>query len=116
MQYALRNIMCCFDAIAAMTEFIRTEIDKKAQSQAGFIALQEAFNTLDHDHLFKKLVDYSFRENFFEILRDYLSDRRQYISHNGVCTETLMIVSDVPQGSSCVHFCFFCVIMTFICV
>ena len=36
---------------------------------------------------------------FFEILRDYLSDCRQYISHNDVCTEKPKIVSGVPQGS-----------------
>ena len=32
-------------------------------------------------------------------MRDYLSHRRQYIRHNGFCTEKLKIVSGVPQGS-----------------
>ena len=76
--------MSCVDAIAAITEFIRTEIDKKAQGQAFFIDLQKAFDTLDHDFILKKLLDYGFRGKIFEILKDYLSDRRQYISHKGV--------------------------------
>ena len=40
MQYGFRNNMSCVDAIAAITEFVRTEIDKKAQGQACFIDLQ----------------------------------------------------------------------------
>ena len=99
MQYGFRNNMFCVDAIAAKTEFIRTEIDEKAQSQASFIDLQKAFDTLDHDILLKNLLDYGFRGKVFEILKDYLSDRRQYNSHNSVCTEKLKIVSGVLQGS-----------------
>ena len=99
MQYGFRNNMSCVDAIATITEFVRTEIDKKAQGQACFIDLQKAFDTLDHHILLKKLENYGFRGKSFEILRDYLSDRWQYISHNGVCTEKLKSVSGVPQGS-----------------
>ena len=116
MQYGFRNNMSCVDAIAAITKFVRTEIDKKAQGQACFIDLQKAFDTLDHHLLLKKLENYGFRGKIFEILRDYLSDRTQYISHNRVCTEKLNIVSGVPRVPSWVHFCFFCTLMTFICV
>ena len=97
-QYGFRKNTSCVDAIAAITEFIRTEIDRKAQGQACCIDLQKAFDTLDHDILLK-LFDYGFKGKKIEILRDYLSDRRQYISHNGVCTEKLKIVCGVPQGS-----------------
>ena len=76
MQYGFRNNMSCVDAMAAITEFIRTEIDKKAQGQACFIDLQKAFDTLDHDILLK-LLDYGFRGKIFEILKDFLSDRAQ---------------------------------------
>ena len=116
MQYEFGNNMSCVDAIGAITEFIRSEIDKKTQGQACFIDLQEAFDTLENDILWKKLLDYCFSGNSFETLREYISDRRQYISHNSVCTERLEIVSGVPKAPSWVHFCFFCTLMTFICV
>ena len=99
MQSGFRNNKSCVDGIAAITEFIRTEMDKKAHGQVCFIDLQNAFDTLDLDILLKKLSDYGFRGNIFEILKDYLSDRRPYISHNGVCTEKLKIVSVVLRGS-----------------
>ena len=90
--------MSSVDAIAAITEFIRTGIDKKAQGQA-LIDLQKAFDTLDHDILLKKFLLYILLRKIFELWKEYFSDRRQYISHNGVCTEMLKIVSGVPQGS-----------------
>ena len=83
--------MSCVDAIAAITEFIRTAIDKKAQGQACYIDLQKAF-------IGEVGKLWPLRKHFV-VLRDYLSDRRQYISHNGVCTEKFKTVSGVPQGS-----------------
>ena len=53
--------MSCVDAMAAITELVRIKIDTKAQGQACFIDLQKFFDTLDHDNLLKKLVDYGFR-------------------------------------------------------
>ena len=106
MQFGFSNNMSCVDAIAAKTEFVRTEIDKKAQGQACLIDLKKAIDTLDHHILLKKLEDYGFRGKIFEILRDCLSHRRQYISHNGVFTEKLKIVSGVPQGSVLGQFLF----------
>ena len=57
--------MSCVIALAAITEFIRTEKDEKAQVQAWFNDLQKAFFTFDHDILLKKLLDYGFRGKFF---------------------------------------------------
>ena len=69
MNYGFGNNMSCVDALAALTEFVRTEIDKKAQGQACFIDLQKAFDTLDNHLLLKKLEDYGFRGKIFEKLR-----------------------------------------------
>ena len=96
---SIQKNMSCVDASAAKTEFIRTEIDKKAQGHACFIDLEKSFDTLAHDISLKKLLDYGFRGKSFDILKDYFSDRKQYISHYGVCTKKLKILSGVPQGS-----------------
>ena len=60
MENGFRNNISCVDSITAITEFIRTEIYKKAQGQACFIDLLKVFDTLDHDILLKKLLDYGF--------------------------------------------------------
>ena len=43
MQYGFRNNMSCVDAIAAIIDFILTEIDEEAEGQACFIDLQKNF-------------------------------------------------------------------------
>ena len=53
-QYGFRSRRSCADAIATVTEFMRSEIDSKSTGQASFIDLQKAFDTLDHKILLEK--------------------------------------------------------------
>ena len=43
-QYGFRSNRSCIDAIVSITEFLRTEIDRKSLGQACFIDLQKAFD------------------------------------------------------------------------
>ena len=54
-QYGIRLNRSCTDAIVSITDFIRTEIDRKSLGQACFIDLQKAFDTLDHNVLLQKM-------------------------------------------------------------
>ena len=79
---------------------------RKQRAKLALLICKKTFDTLDHDLLLKKILDFGFIGKIFEILEDYLSDPRQYISHNGVCTEKFNIVSCVPQGSVLAPFLF----------
>ena len=46
--------MSSVDAIAAVTEILRTEIDRKQNAKLAFFDLQKTFDTWDHDILFEK--------------------------------------------------------------
>ena len=63
-QNSFTNKLSCVDAIAAVTEYMRSEIDKKAQGQGCFIDLQNAFDTLDHQTHMSKLDSYDFQGRF----------------------------------------------------
>ena len=48
------------------------------------IDLRKAFDTLDHNILLKKLYFFGIRGLLFYIFKSYLSNRMQYVIHNGI--------------------------------
>ena len=83
----------------SITDFIRTEIDRKSLGQACFIDLQKAFDTLDHNILLQKLDKYGYRGPIHDMMKSYLSDSWQYVDMNGKDRNQKRIITGVPQGS-----------------
>ena len=69
--------MSCNNGIISVTEYMRDEIDKKSTSQACFIDLKKAFDTLDHSLMLDKIEKYGFSGKVWQILERYLHGRRQ---------------------------------------
>ena len=66
---------------------------------ALYIDLSKAFDTLSFDILLYKLNYYGIKDNAFKLLKNYLTNRRQYVVYNSQNSETLDISTGVPQGS-----------------
>ena len=64
-----------------------------------FIDLKKAFDTVDHDILFRKLGCYGIEAQELAWFRSYLSNRRQFSRVNGVDSSIDDIKVGVPQGS-----------------
>ena len=64
-----------------------------------FIDLQKAFDTVDHDILFRKLELYGIRGICNQWFRSYLKGRKQYVSLNGKKSDYKQVLHGVPQGS-----------------
>ena len=64
-----------------------------------FIDLQKAFDTVDHEILLHKLNYHGIRGIANSWFETYLSDRRQYVSINGVDSNEVTMQFGVPQGS-----------------
>ena len=60
--------------------------------------LKKAFDTVNHDILFKKIEHYGVRGTAFDFFSDLLN-REQFVSVNGQVSEKLAINCGVPQGS-----------------
>ena len=66
---------------------------------AVFLDLQKVFDTINHDILLKKLERYGMGSSVLNLLRNYLTDRTQMCSVNGVLSCSKTVTCGVLQGS-----------------
>ena len=64
-----------------------------------FMDLSKAFDTMNHRILLEKLRYYGFSNFSLDLIDSYLSNRKQFVTFNGVPSELLPINIGVPQGS-----------------
>ena len=65
----------------------------------GFIDLSKAFDCLDHNILLSKLKCYGLNDNAIRLLKNYLSDRDQYVQLGNTKSQLYGILRGIPQGS-----------------
>ena len=65
-----------------------------------FIDLEKAFDTVNHDILCEKLTYYGLRGKVNDLIRSYLTNRKQFVSINGTESDICDVSCGVPQGSS----------------
>ena len=82
-----------------ITERIKESIDSGKFGCGIFIDLRKAFDTVNHDILYKKLEHYGVRGMLLEWFKSYLTDRKQYVFYNGESSDLKLISCGVPQGS-----------------
>ena len=63
-----------------------------------FLDLSKAFDTLDHNILFKKLEHYGINQTPMSWLMSYLTDRLQFVSFSGENPDIMPISTGVPLG------------------
>ena len=63
------------------------------------LILKKAFDSVPHERLLTKLEGYGVSGNILNWIRDFLSDRYQYVKINNSSSEKLPVTSGVPQGS-----------------
>ena len=87
-------------AILQLINEISKAFEKREFTLGVFIDLSKAFDTVNHDILFKKLESYGIRGNTKKWLQSYLTGRKQFISYDkNSFTNFCNIICGVPQGS-----------------
>ncbi len=71
-------------------------MDKNNTPLNIFLDLPEAFDTLDHKILLKKLNYYGINGVAYNRLESYLTNRKQYVDMDDVKSEMLMVTTGVP--------------------
>ena len=74
-----RSKNSCIHGISEIKDFIRDTIDEKLKSQACFIDLKKAFDSLDHSQLHWKFYNCGFRGPIVDGPTDHLIDSWQYV-------------------------------------
>ena len=64
-----------------------------------YIGLSKAFDSLRHDILIEKLAYYGVKNKALDLLKSYLSNRKQYVKLNDITSTFRSISVGVPQGS-----------------
>ena len=70
-----------------------------AKTVSIFIDLKKAFDTVDHKILIQKMEHYGVKGTSSLWFQNYLSNREQYVSINGIDSDVMKISCGVPQGS-----------------
>ena len=67
-----------------MIDRITQELDRGYTPLNIFLDLSKAFDTLDHEIMLYKLEYYGVTRSALQLLRSYLSDRKQYVEFENV--------------------------------
>ena len=98
MQYGFRPGHCCEHALLTAQNLLLDLLSKNQISLLLLIDFSEAFDIVDHSILIEKLEHYGIRGLALDWLKSYLSDRKQFVSINGVNSTPQFMTYGVPQG------------------
>ena len=98
-QFGFLKKHCTEHAILDLKEYMMGKLDNKEVMAVLFLDLQKAFDTVSHDILLQKLHHYGVRGKAHQLLKAYLSGRKQYTQVKNAVSEMAYILWGVPQGS-----------------
>ena len=98
-QYGFRANHSTELAAIRLVDHMNHEMDKNHTPCNIYIDLSKAFDTLDFEILLFKLRFYGVTDTAFELMKNYLSDRKQFIKYNVHESDVMAIKTGVPQGS-----------------
>ena len=99
MQFGFRANHSTETAICMFLETVKSLLDKNALVGAVFLDLKKAFDSVNHQVLLSRLTRFNFSKNTMKWFASYLSERKQYVTVDGVKSTSLQCNIGVPQGS-----------------
>ena len=98
-QYGFREKRSSQDAMVDLTTKIYKTLEQRRAAMAVFVDLAKAFDTVDHDQLLESLHKIGFRGIPYNLFKDYLTNRPQYVTIQNEASEIKQVEFGVPQGT-----------------
>ena len=98
-QSGFRAIHSTVTAFLEVTDTWAYNIDRGKINAVVFLDLKKAFDTVDHEILLSKLINYGIYGNAHQWFKSYLENRTQICSINGTLCQSCLLSCGVPQGT-----------------
>ena len=98
-QSGFRPLHSTETALLEITDDWLSNIDDDRLNGVIFLDLKKAFDTMDHQILFDKLVSYGIAPSALQWFKSYLSNRKQKTIIDGFLSDFSGITHGIPQGS-----------------
>ena len=99
-QFGFRQGHSTIHTVQTAISSVITSLNSSYHMMGIFIDFSKAFDTIQHSILLKKLDHYGIRGTAYDLIKDYLTNRKQYTFWDNSCSSRLMnITKGVPQGS-----------------
>lgn len=98
-QFGFVTMSSVLAACTQLINFVETGIDKKFIVGCVFIDISKAFDTVQHELLFKKFERIGITNKTLQLLKSYHSNRQQFTCINEVNSSKSILSAGVAQGS-----------------
>jgi len=98
-QFGFRKGFSTDYALIQSCDKIIQALNNKEHIIGVFMDLSKAFDTMNHDILLQKLIHYGIRGTTLKWFKNYLDNRKQFVSFQSVKSPKLNVLCGVPQGS-----------------
>nr|CAI5869801.1 unnamed protein product [Callosobruchus analis]CAI5869804.1 unnamed protein product [Callosobruchus analis] len=98
-QSGFRKGYSCSTALLKVTDDIMEATDRNELTALALLDYSKAFDTLNHELLLAILEFIGFSKESVQLIRSYLTNRKQIVKINARFSESKTVISGVPQGS-----------------
>lgn len=85
--------------VFTLTHLLNTALQQNKIAVVVYLEIRKAFDTVDHHILLKKINNVGLRGKILNLLRSYLSNRKQQVILKNYTSTSQTVLTGVPQGS-----------------